>query len=112
MLLVGCAVFVALACEGFVAARIMLAIVLGVQQLEGNLLQPLILGRATNLHPLAVVGSLIAGGTLLGIVGAFIAVPVVASAWQAIKYLRDPERPPAVTIDESAERFEPEAAPG
>lgn len=105
------AVIIALAFKGWFAALIVFAIVLGVQQIEGNLLQPLILGRATNLHPLAVVGALIAGGTLLGIVGAFIAVPVVASAWQVIKYLRDPERPPAVTIDEPAEKSEPEAAP-
>ena len=88
------AVIVALATRGFVIALIVLAIVLAVQQIEGHLLQPLILGRATSLHPLAVVASLIAGGALLGLVGAFIAVPVVASAWQAIKYLRDPERVP------------------
>jgi predicted PurR-regulated permease PerM len=82
------AVIIALATRGLVPALIVLAIVLAVQQLEGHVLAPLILGRATNLHPLAVVAALIAGGTLLGIVGAFVAVPVVASAWQAIKYLR------------------------
>ncbi len=82
------AVIVALATRGFVTALIVLAIVLAVQQLEGNLLQPLILGRATQLHPLAVVGALIAGGSLLGILGAFLAVPVVAGAWRAISYLR------------------------
>jgi predicted PurR-regulated permease PerM len=82
------AVLVALATQGFVTALIVLAIVLGVQQLEGNLLQPLILGRATQLHPLAVVAALVAGGSLLGILGAFLAVPVAASAWRAISYLR------------------------
>ena len=82
------AVLVALATQGLVTALIVLAIVLGVQQLEGNLLQPLILGRATQLHPLAVVAALLAGGSLLGILGAFIAVPVAASAWRAISYLR------------------------
>ncbi|MBW3604338.1 MAG: AI-2E family transporter, partial [Actinobacteria bacterium] len=69
------AVIIALATKGFVTALIVLAIVLAVQQLEGNVLQPLILGRATQLHPLAVVGALIAGGSLLGILGAFLAVP-------------------------------------
>jgi predicted PurR-regulated permease PerM len=88
------AVIIALATRGFVIALVVLAIVIAVQQIEGNLLQPLILGRATSLHPLAVVASLIAGGTLLGLVGAFIAVPVVASAWQAIMYLRDPSGVP------------------
>jgi predicted PurR-regulated permease PerM len=82
------AVVVALATRGPVVALIVLAVVLGVQQLEGNLLQPLILGRATQLHPLAVVAALLAGGSLLGILGAFLAVPVVASAWRTISYLR------------------------
>jgi predicted PurR-regulated permease PerM len=86
------AVIIALATRGLVPALIVLAIVLAVQQLEGHVLAPLILGRATKLHPLAVVAALIAGGTLVGIVGAFIAVPVVASAWQAITYLRQRHR--------------------
>ena len=78
------AVIIALATQGLVSALIVLGIVLGVQQLEGHILQPLILGRATHLHPLAVVGALIAGGALFGILGAFLAVPVVASAWRTI----------------------------
>jgi predicted PurR-regulated permease PerM len=86
------AVIIALATRGIVPALIVLAIVLAVQQLEGHVLAPLILGRATKLHPLAVVGALIAGGTLVGIVGAFVAVPVTASAWQAITYLRERHR--------------------
>lgn len=83
------AVAVALATRGLIVALIVLGIVLAVQQLEGNVLQPFILGRATALHPLAVVSVLIAGGSLFGIVGAFIAVPVAASAWKAISYLRE-----------------------
>lgn len=82
------AVVIALATKGPISALIVLGIVLGVQQLEGNVLQPLILGRATRLHPLAVVGSLIAGGALFGILGAFLAVPVVASGWRTVSYLR------------------------
>lgn len=97
------AVIIALATQGIVSALIVLGIVLGVQQLEGHILQPLILGRATRLHPLAVVSALIAGGTLLGIVGAFIAVPVTASVWQAIKYLRYRDEPsePATVASEA-----------
>ena len=83
------AVIIALAIQGPVSALIVLGIVLGVQQLEGHILQPLILGRATHLHPLAVVGALIAGGALFGILGAFLAVPVVASAWRTISYVRE-----------------------
>ena len=82
------AVIIALATRGPVTALLVLAVVLAVQQLEGNVLQPLILGRATALHPLAVVAALIAGGSLLGILGAFLAVPVVASGWRAITYVR------------------------
>jgi predicted PurR-regulated permease PerM len=82
------AVIIALATQGIVSALIVLGIVLGVQQLEGHVLQPLILGRATHLHPLAVVGALIAGGALFGILGAFLAVPVVASGWRTVSYLR------------------------
>lgn len=82
------AVVIALATRGLVPALIVLGIVLAVQQLEGNILQPLILGRATQLHPLAVVSALIAGAAVLGILGAFLAVPVIASAWRAISYLR------------------------
>lgn len=104
------AVIIALATKGLGAALIVLGIVLAVQQLEGHVLQPMILGRATKLHPLAVVGALIAGGSVLGILGAFIAVPVAASVWQVIKYLRDPERPPAVPPDEP-DRPPPEAEP-
>lgn len=106
------AVVIALATQGPGAALIVLGIVLAVQQFEGNVLQPLILGRATKLHPLAVVGALIAGGSLLGILGAFIAVPVAASVWKVIQYLRDPERPPAVDPEpEEPEPPAPEAEP-
>lgn len=87
------AVIIALATRGPITALIVLAVVLAVQQLEGNVLQPLILGRATALHPLAVVTALIAGGSLLGILGAFLAVPVVASGWRAISYMRSRAAP-------------------
>lgn len=82
------AVAVALATRGFTIAVIVLLIIIAVQQLEGNILQPLILGRATALHPLAVIAALVAGGTLLGILGAFLAVPVAASLSRAVGYLR------------------------
>ncbi|MGE9807789.1 MULTISPECIES: AI-2E family transporter [unclassified Janibacter] len=72
------AVLLALVAQGPVAAAIMLGIVLLVQQAESHLLQPLLLGRAVSVHPLAVILA-IAGGIILGgIVGGLIAVPLVA----------------------------------
>jgi predicted PurR-regulated permease PerM len=72
------AVFLALVYNGPVIALLMLGVVLLVQQLEGHVLQPLIMGTAVKVHPLAVVLA-VAGGTLVaGIPGALFAVPVVA----------------------------------
>lgn len=72
------AVFLALVYNGPVIALAMLGVVLAVQQLEGHVLQPLIMGTAVKVHPLAVVLA-VAGGTMLaGIPGALFAVPVVA----------------------------------
>jgi len=65
----------------------MLIIVLAVQQLEGQILQPLVMGPALRIHPLAVVLSIAAGGYLAGIAGVLFAVPVVAFANVVIKYL-------------------------
>lgn len=72
------AVLVALADGGFVTAAITLAIVLAVQQIEGNFLHPTIMRRAVNLHPIVVLSALAAGAALAGIVGAFLAVPTAA----------------------------------
>lgn len=72
------AVLVALADGGLTTALIVLGLILVVQQVEGNLLQPLIIGRAIDLHPLVVILAITAGGVLLGILGAFLAVPAAA----------------------------------
>jgi putative heme transporter len=82
------AVLVALASGGPGVALMALLIVIGVQQIESNLLAPLVLGKATALHPLAVITSLTAGGILLGVLGAFIAVPIAASIARSVGYLR------------------------
>jgi predicted PurR-regulated permease PerM len=81
------AVFIALVYNGPVAALIMLGGVLLVQQLEGHVLQPLIMGNAVKVHPLAVVLAVIAGGTLGGLAGTFFAVPVVATLNVMVKYI-------------------------
>ena len=82
------AVLVALATEGFGIALAVLALVVAVQQLESNVLAPVVLGKATKLHPLAVIVSLTAGGVLLGILGAFLAVPVAASVARGASIVR------------------------
>jgi len=74
------AVLVALVAEGPFIALLMLGVVILVQQLESHVLQPFLLGRAVNVHPLAVILSIAAGATLAGIVGALFAVPVAAVA--------------------------------
>ncbi|WP_370964295.1 AI-2E family transporter [Amycolatopsis sp. cg9] len=72
------AVLVALVANGVLAAVIVLAVVVGVMQLESHVLQPLLLGRAVRLHPLAVVLALTTGLVTAGIVGALLAVPLLA----------------------------------
>ena len=80
------AVLIALATLGIGGALLMLAIVIGVQQLEGHVLQPLIQGRFVAIHPLAIVLA-VAGGSLIGgIVGAVIAVPIVAVINVLVRY--------------------------
>jgi predicted PurR-regulated permease PerM len=64
--------------NGFIGAVIVLAIVIGVMQLESHILQPLLLGRAVKLHPLAVVLAITAGLVAGGIAGALLAVPLLA----------------------------------
>ena len=88
------AVVVALLAKGFLYALITLALIIAVQQLEGHVLQPLVMGRAVSMHPLAVVLAIAAGSVLAGIVGALLAVPTVAFLNNAIRVLlaSEPER--------------------
>jgi predicted PurR-regulated permease PerM len=81
------AVLVALVTQGPVIALIVLGVVIGVQQLEGHVLQPLIMGRAVALHPLAVILAIATGVVVAGIVGALVAVPLLAVANTAVRYL-------------------------
>jgi predicted PurR-regulated permease PerM len=81
------AVVVALVYNGWVAAIIMLAGVLAVQQLEGHVLQPLIMGSAVKVHPLAVVLVVAAGSLLAGIPGALFAVPFAAVLNVMVRYV-------------------------
>jgi predicted PurR-regulated permease PerM len=95
------AVLIALVTKGFTTALIILIIVLAVQQLEGNVLQPIIQGRGFNLHAAVVILAVTAGGGLAGITGAFLAVPVAALIAVIYRYVRDQldQREPEVTAD-------------
>jgi predicted PurR-regulated permease PerM len=83
------AVMLAIVSQGFVAAAALLAIILVVQQLEGNVFQPVVVGRAIDVHPLAILLGITAGGVLAGIVGAMIAAPIVAVCGAVLGYLRE-----------------------
>jgi putative heme transporter len=80
-------VLVALVSNGFTTALIVLALIVVVQQLEGNVLQPYLQGRSLRLHAAVVLLAITAGSTLYGIAGAFLAVPVVAAASVVVRYL-------------------------
>ncbi|WNV77667.1 AI-2E family transporter [Geodermatophilus sp. DSM 44513] len=97
------AVLVTLVTNGPTDAVIVLVIVLVVQQVEGNLLQPLIVGRTLHLHPVAVLVAVTAGTLLWGLAGALLATPSMAVAYRVADHLRT--HPPA-----SVERSD--AAPG
>jgi predicted PurR-regulated permease PerM len=86
---VACAL--ALVSYGPVSALIMLAITVAVVQAEGHFLQPILLGRAVSLHPLAVLVGLAVGATIAGIVGALLVIPVLAFGTAFIRGL-DPQR--------------------
>ncbi|MFF9977533.1 AI-2E family transporter [Streptomyces erythrochromogenes] len=82
------AVVVALVTQGVFTALMTLLVVLAVQQIEGHVLQPFILGRAVRVHPLAVVLAVAAGGMIAGIGGAVVAVPLVAVTNTVVGYLK------------------------
>ncbi|WP_235734515.1 AI-2E family transporter [Nocardioides alcanivorans] len=85
----GVAVLVALVAVGWKGALIVLAIIVAVQQLEGNVLSPWLQSKSMNLHAAVVLLSVALGGTLFGIVGAFLAVPVTAVIAVVLRYLNE-----------------------
>lgn len=78
---------VALVTNGPVTALLVLASVIVVQQFEGHVLQPLIMGRAVSIHPLAVIIAIATGGVVAGIIGALVAVPLVAVLNTGVRHL-------------------------
>jgi predicted PurR-regulated permease PerM len=81
------AVIVALLAKGLVYGLITLGLIVAVQQLEAHVLQPLVMGRAVSIHPLAVVLGIAGGGIIAGIVGALLAVPLIAFLNSSIRIL-------------------------
>ncbi|WP_051342064.1 AI-2E family transporter [Pseudonocardia spinosispora] len=87
------AVAVALVANGPIPALIVLAVIIGVVQLESHVLQPLLMGRAVQLHPLAVVLSVAGGVVVAGVIGALLAVPLAAVIAAAVRSLASPDEP-------------------
>ena len=83
------AVLVAFADEGWRTALVALAIILGVQFVEGNFLQPVIQSRTVDLHAAVILLAVAAGGSLYGILGAYLAVPVTAVVFTAVRSLAE-----------------------
>lgn len=90
------AILVALVAKGLVSALIMVVVIFVVQQVEGNVLYPLVVGRQLNLHPVAILVALTAGGLVGGVPGAFLAVPLAAITAAIMDYARvhDPDVAP------------------
>ncbi|WP_336923643.1 AI-2E family transporter [Aquipuribacter sp. SD81] len=103
------AVLVALVTQGWVTALILLGVVIAVQQLESYVLQPLLLGRAVELYPLAVVTAITTGIVLAGIVGGVLAVPLLA---MTVTFVRSLAAPQAVPVEDPPVAAAPDAAAG
>jgi predicted PurR-regulated permease PerM len=87
------AILVVLATKGWLDAVVLLGIMILMSQLEGHLLQPLVVGRWVRLHPLAVILVLGVGTVIAGIAGAVVAVPITAAISSAMRALRDEDLP-------------------
>lgn len=87
------AALVALVANGPIIALIVIGVVVLVNQLEGNFLQPVLMGRSMKLHPFVILIALTAGAVLGGIVGAILAVPITAAVWGAIQVWDGPATP-------------------
>jgi predicted PurR-regulated permease PerM len=88
------AIIIVLATKGLIDALIVLAVMVVMNQLEGHLLQPQVVGKMVRLHPLAVILVLAVAGVVAGIAGAVVAVPVTAALTSASRALRHDQGPP------------------
>lgn len=93
------AAFVALVTNGPLAGALVVVLIFVIGQLEGNVLQPVILGQSVNMHPVGIVLVTAIGAAYLGIIGALVGVPVAAAVYGIMKYLRGPDEAAAVPAD-------------
>ena len=109
------AILVALVAQGPITALLMLAGVIAVQQLEGHVLQPFLMGRFVSLHPLGVIVAIACGVIVAGIAGALIAVPLAAAGNAVVQHLsRDTdigEEDPEEELEEDLEEVDANAPP-
>ncbi len=89
------AALVALVANGWFNAVLVVGVIVLVQQLEGNFLQPVLMGRQTKLNAFVVLVALAAGTAVGGILGAVLAVPITAVAWGIVQVWDGPDRPAA-----------------
>jgi predicted PurR-regulated permease PerM len=89
--------------NGPVVALIVIAIAIGVNQLEGNFLQPVVMAQSLKLHPLVILVALTAGTIIAGIIGAVLAVPIAAVSWAIIKVWKSPQ-PVPVAVERTPRR--------
>jgi predicted PurR-regulated permease PerM len=104
------AILVALVDQGPVAALLMLVGVIVVQQVEGHVLQPFLMGRWVSVHPLAVILAIAAGVIVAGIAGALVAVPLVAALNAVVQHLAANTAPGDDPEEELAEDYEESSA--
>lgn len=100
------AVLVALVDQGPITALLMLGVVILVQQIEGHILQPFLMGRWVSVHPLGVIVAIGCGVIVAGIAGALVAVPIAASLNAVIQHLAANTAPGDDPVEELAEDYE------
>jgi putative heme transporter len=109
------AILVALVAQGPITALLMLAGVIGVQQLEGHVLQPFLMGRFVRVHPLGVIVAIGCGVLVAGIAGALVAVPLAAAGNAVIQHLAGDtevgEDDPDEALDEDIAEVDADAPP-
>ena len=95
----------ALVDQGPVKALMMLGVVIGVQQLEGHVLQPFLMGRWVSVHPLGVILAIAVGVLTAGIAGALVAVPLAAAVNAVVQHLAGYTEPGDDPVEELAEDY-------
>src|SRR6185436_5012969 len=95
------AVLIALVSGGVLDAALVLGAIILVQQIEGHVLYPVLMGRTVKLHPAVIVVALAAGGVLGGIVGVFLAVPTAGIVSVVLEYARDEPAPDSPLLDDT-----------